>query len=154
MDCIKNDASKNSSLPRERVYRAIVLQLHGDTQTDPQTLLWNDKSHRDNDASNSSSFVACIYSRGHVFKQPLPSNDRRDHTYRHTNCWEEFMKYAVKMGSDTMIYIPSFIKIGLCIKKLIGGTHRQQGHLIRLLLLFQNKGKYVKNLSSFQDCFN
>jgi hypothetical protein len=31
------------------------------------------------------------------------------------------MKYAVEMGSGAMIYIPSFIKIGSDIQKLIGG---------------------------------
>jgi hypothetical protein len=31
------------------------------------------------------------------------------------------MKYAVEMGSGAMIYIPSFIKIGSGIQKLIGG---------------------------------
>jgi hypothetical protein len=31
------------------------------------------------------------------------------------------MKYAVEMGSYTMVYIPSFIKIGSGIRKLIGG---------------------------------
>jgi hypothetical protein len=30
------------------------------------------------------------------------------------------MKYAVEMGSDAMIYIPSFMKIGSGIQKLIG----------------------------------
>jgi hypothetical protein len=30
------------------------------------------------------------------------------------------MKYAVEMGSDAMIYIPSFIKIGSVFQKLIG----------------------------------
>jgi hypothetical protein len=35
------------------------------------------------------------------------------------------MKYAVEMGSGAMIYIPSFIKIGSAIQKLIGGIHRQ-----------------------------
>jgi hypothetical protein len=30
------------------------------------------------------------------------------------------MKYAVEMGSDAMIYISSFIKIGSGIQKLIG----------------------------------
>jgi hypothetical protein len=29
------------------------------------------------------------------------------------------MKYAVEMGSNAMIYIPSFIKIGSGIQKLI-----------------------------------
>jgi hypothetical protein len=43
------------------------------------------------------------------------------------------------MNSGVMIYIPSFIKIGGAIEKLIGGdiqTHRYHGELVRLLLLF------------------
>jgi hypothetical protein len=31
------------------------------------------------------------------------------------------MKYAVEMGSGSIIYIPRFIKTGSCIQKLIGG---------------------------------
>jgi hypothetical protein len=31
------------------------------------------------------------------------------------------MKYAVKMGSGAMIYVPSLIKIGSGIQKLMGG---------------------------------
>jgi hypothetical protein len=34
------------------------------------------------------------------------------------------MKYAVDMDSNAMIYIPSFIKIGSGIQKLIGEIHR------------------------------
>jgi hypothetical protein len=35
------------------------------------------------------------------------------------------MKYAVEMGSDALIYIPSFIKTGSSIQKLTGGyTYR------------------------------
>jgi hypothetical protein len=37
------------------------------------------------------------------------------------------MKYAVDMGPGAMIYVPSFIKIGSAIQKLIGGdsqTHK------------------------------
>jgi hypothetical protein len=30
------------------------------------------------------------------------------------------MKYAIEMGSGAMIHIPSFIKIGLAILKLMG----------------------------------
>jgi hypothetical protein len=33
------------------------------------------------------------------------------------------MKYAVEMDSGAMIYIPSFIKIGLGIQKLIRAIH-------------------------------
>jgi hypothetical protein len=51
------------------------------------------------------------------------------------------MKYAVEMGSDAMIYIPSFIKIGSGIQRLILGggdleAHRQNGDHISLLSLF------------------
>jgi hypothetical protein len=42
------------------------------------------------------------------------------------------MKYTVEKGSGTMIYLPSFIKIG-------SDTHRQLGDLISLVLFFQNK---------------
>jgi hypothetical protein len=51
------------------------------------------------------------------------------------------------MGSGAMIYIPSFMKIGLNIQKLIRGniqTHRQHGGLISLLLFFQNKESRLK----------
>jgi hypothetical protein len=52
------------------------------------------------------------------------------------------MKYAADMGSGAMVYIPSFLKIGSGIQKLMGGntqTHRQHGDLLSLLLFFQNK---------------
>jgi hypothetical protein len=57
------------------------------------------------------------------FTEALPSNDRRD-THTDTDLWEGFIKYAVEMGSGAMIYIPSVIKIGSGIQKLIGGIHR------------------------------
>jgi hypothetical protein len=57
------------------------------------------------------------------------------------------MKYAVQMGSGTIIYIPSFINIDSGIQKLIGrDTHRQQGDLISLLLFFQNKESRLKSI--------
>jgi hypothetical protein len=46
------------------------------------------------------------------------------------------MKHAVEMGSGAVIYIPSLIKIGSGIQKLIEGMHRQHGDIISLLLLF------------------
>jgi hypothetical protein len=54
------------------------------------------------------------------------------------------MKYAVEMGSGAMIYIPSFIKIGSGIQKLIGGdsqTQRQYGDHISLL--YESRPKMV-----------
>jgi hypothetical protein len=48
------------------------------------------------------------------------------------------VKYAVEVGSGTMIRIPSLIKIGSAIQRLIGEyTDRQ--HVDRINLLFQNK---------------
>jgi hypothetical protein len=57
---------------------------------------------------------------------------------------EVFINYAVETGSDVIICIPSFIKIGSGIQKLMGedpntDTHRQEGDLISLLLFFRNK---------------
>jgi hypothetical protein len=46
------------------------------------------------------------------------------------------MKYAVEMGSVSMIYIPSFVKIGSGIQKLVGvntQTQRQDEGRISLL---------------------
>jgi hypothetical protein len=37
---------------------------------------------------------------------------------------EGFIKYAVEMGSDAIIYIQSFTKIGSSIQKMIGGINR------------------------------
>jgi hypothetical protein len=76
------------------------------------------------------------------------------------------LKYAVEMGSGAMIYIPSFIKIGSDIHKLVGGsggcihaflslslsharvhththTHTHRDGLISLL--FQNEESRLKN---------
>jgi hypothetical protein len=51
------------------------------------------------------------------------------------------MEYAVVMGSGAMMYtyIPSFIKIGSGIQKLIWATHTQHGDIISLLSFFQSK---------------
>jgi hypothetical protein len=42
------------------------------------------------------------------------------------------MKYAVEMGSGAMImiYIPSFIKIGSSVQKLIMGIHRHTDSMV------------------------
>jgi hypothetical protein len=50
------------------------------------------------------------------------------------------VKYAVEMGSESMIYIPSSIKFSPGIRKLVGRyTDRQQGDLISLRFSFQFK---------------
>jgi hypothetical protein len=50
------------------------------------------------------------------------------------------MIYAVEMCLRAMMHISTFIKIGSGIQKVCGGTHRQQGDVISLILFFQNKG--------------
>jgi hypothetical protein len=45
------------------------------------------------------------------------------------------MKYAFEMGSGDIIFIPSFIKIGLVIQKLMG-IHRYTDSIIILLFSF------------------
>jgi hypothetical protein len=56
------------------------------------------------------------------------------------------MKYAVEVVSGAMIYIPSFIKTGSGIQKLLwaGYIHRQQSEFISLLLFFNNKESRLK----------
>jgi hypothetical protein len=55
------------------------------------------------------------------------------------------MKYAVEVGSGVTVYIPSFIKIGSALQKLIGRTQRQHGDRISLLSFFQNKESRLKS---------
>jgi hypothetical protein len=70
------------------------------------------------------SSLCLTMKRGIHFTKALSSNDRRIH--RHTDWWEEFMKYAVEMGSGVMMYILSFIKIRSGIQKLMGGDSYTQ----------------------------
>jgi hypothetical protein len=57
------------------------------------------------------------------------------------------MKYAVDEGSGTTLYIPTFIKIGSGIQKLIGGhtdTNTEDGDRLSRLLYPQKKGSRLK----------
>jgi hypothetical protein len=46
------------------------------------------------------------------------------------------MKYGVEMGPGAIICIPSFVKSGSSIQRLVRGTHRHTGDVISLLLFF------------------
>jgi hypothetical protein len=63
------------------------------------------------------------------------------------------MKYAVEMGSGTMIFTPSFIKIGSDIQKLMGGgdsqAQRQHVDHISLLPFFFKRREVGQRLKSF-----
>jgi hypothetical protein len=63
----------------------------------------------------------------------------RCYTYRHTDWWKGYTKYAVKMGSDGMIYIRSFIKIGWVIQKLIQGDTQTTYESHKPFIFLQNK---------------
>jgi hypothetical protein len=59
----------------------------------------------ENDASNNSSIVSCVFVVAVIF---LPSRFLATiggYTYRRTDWWERFMKYAVEMGTCAMTYI-------------------------------------------------
>jgi hypothetical protein len=50
------------------------------------------------------------------------------------------MKYAVEMGSDATMYVPSFIQTGSGIQTFIKWdtqTHREHGDFISLILFFR-----------------
>jgi hypothetical protein len=64
-------------------------------------------------AAGTSLPSRCLAKKGGMhFTEPLSSNDRRNTHNRHTDCWEEFMKYAIEIGSGAMMYIPSLVNIG------------------------------------------
>jgi hypothetical protein len=46
------------------------------------------------------------------------------------------MKYVVEMGSGGMIYVPSYIKIGSVIQKLMRRIHRHRQHGYRMPIFF------------------
>jgi hypothetical protein len=77
----------------------------------------------------------------------LSGNERREATirgiYTQTQRLRGFIKYAVKMGSGVMICIPSFIKIGSGIQKLMGSEiHRHRRNRDRISLL--QKSRLIK----------
>jgi hypothetical protein len=105
---------------------------------------WYGTDHIENDSSNNSS-IACVFATAVTF---LPSRclaTKRGYTYRHTDWWEGFFNYVIEVGSGAVIHVPSFIKIGSGIQKLIGGIHTQtatRSH--KPPFFFQNKESRLK----------
>jgi hypothetical protein len=60
--------------------------------------------------------------RGIHFTKPLPSNDKEGYTYRHKTDGRDL--WSTPLIWAQVPYIPSFIKTGAGIQKLIGGIHR------------------------------
>jgi hypothetical protein len=56
------------------------------------------------------------------------------------------MKYAVEMGSGAMLHIPSFVKIGSGIQKLIGLDTQTawKSHKLTFIFFFKNKESRLK----------
>jgi hypothetical protein len=80
----------------------------------------------------------CLLSRslaskgGIQFREPLPSNDRGLHTQT-DRLMGGIYEVAVEMDLGAMMYIPSFIKNGSGIQKLLVWVHRQDRDRISLL---------------------
>jgi hypothetical protein len=78
-----------------------------------------------------------------IFTEPLPNNDKGVHIQTHILMGGIFLIRPIDTGSDAVIYVTSFIKIGSGIQKFIRGIHRhthththtyrQQHDLISLL---------------------
>jgi hypothetical protein len=58
----------------------------------------------------------CLRCSDNIFIYP----QKDTHTDTQTD-GEKFIKYGVEMGSGPIMYMPSFVKIGSGIQKLIGG---------------------------------
>jgi hypothetical protein len=65
----------------------------------------------ENDASNSSFVVACVFVAAVTILLSHRLATIWRYTYKHTDRWEGFMKYPAEMGSGVKTYIPSIIKI-------------------------------------------
>jgi hypothetical protein len=110
---------------------------------------WYDTGHIENDASNNSSIVSCVFVTVITFLASRCLVTIGGYTYRGTDWWEGFMKYAVEMGSGAVIYTPSLIKMCSGVHKLIWGfTERQHGDLVSLFLFFKNKESRLKKVNT------
>jgi hypothetical protein len=85
------------------------------THRPTDSLLWYDTGRIGDDASKNSSIV-CVLVAAVTFISIRWLATIWGYTYRHTDWWKLFMKYAVEMD-----YILSFINIGSDIQKLMGG---------------------------------
>jgi hypothetical protein len=110
------------------------------------SLIWRGQ-HRNRRVQNSS-IVAYVFVAAGTFLMSRCLATRGRCTYRHTDWWKGFMKYAVEMGLRGMIYIKKIIKTDSGIQKLMGGrgdlqTNRQHRDRACLLLFFQNEESRV-----------
>jgi hypothetical protein len=82
------------------------------------TFLWYDTDPIENDASKNYSTHAHVFVAAVTF---LPSHCLATiwDTYIHTDWWKGFMEYAVVMDWGAMLCIPSSVKIGFGIQKLV-----------------------------------
>jgi hypothetical protein len=100
-------------LPRQRVYRDIVLQRYGYTQTGTQTLLCCDTDREENHASNNSSLFPVL-----VAARTCIPNRYQAMIGGHTDWWEGKDGYTLQT---------------LCLTT-IGGLHIQTHRLVEGIL--------------------
>jgi hypothetical protein len=102
--------------------------------------LWYDTDRIENNASNNSFSLECVCLAAVII---LPSRflatigGIRVQTHR---LMREIYEVRVEMGSGTAIHIPSFVKIGSGVQKLIGGIHR---HLYFFIKINENRPEKV-----------
>jgi hypothetical protein len=95
-------------------------------------------AHVENDASDTSSIVVCVFVAMSIFLQSHCLATRGGFSPSQWLGMRD-LRNTLEMGSGAMIYMSCFIKTGSAIQKLIGvdtKTHRQLGDRIRLLPFF------------------
>jgi hypothetical protein len=75
----------------------------------------------ENDTSNISFIVAYLFLAAVMFLPRRCLLTIRGYNFVHRDGWEGFMKYAIEVGTDIVIFIQSFIKI-VCTKGARGSV--------------------------------
>jgi hypothetical protein len=104
---------------------------------------WYDTDRIEDDTPKDFSIVACVFVATVKF---LPSRFLATIGYTHIDTQIDERDL---WSSRAMVYIPSFMKNGSAIQKLIRGIHREHGDRTSLLSLFQNKESRLKIVSRY-----
>jgi hypothetical protein len=81
-------------------------------------------SHRKRHVPTIAHYFVYLLKVEYIYRT-VAQQKQREYTYRHTDWWEEFMKYPTEVDSGATVYIPSFIKISSDNSKVCRGTSTQ-----------------------------
>jgi hypothetical protein len=91
-----------------RYHTVVIVQCHrlkrSCGKNESPTFLWYDTDRIENNESNNSSIVMCVFVAAVTFLPSRCLTMIRGYTYRHTDWWKGFMRCAIEMGSVAMIY--------------------------------------------------